>query len=93
MLAAALYWLQGYRLERNSQVIKIRFADVGTLALGDRVTVSGVHRGKVNKLRLTEDGVMVEILVYQDVMLRQDATFTIKNFGVMGERFIAIDPG
>jgi phospholipid/cholesterol/gamma-HCH transport system substrate-binding protein len=42
---------------------------------------------------LTNDGVLVELRVYQDVVLKRDATFTIKNLGVMGERFVAIDPG
>jgi phospholipid/cholesterol/gamma-HCH transport system substrate-binding protein len=93
VLAGSIYWLQGYKLERNSQVISVRFRDVGTLSVGDRITVSGVHRGKVNGLMLTNDGVLVELRVYQDVVLKRDATFTIKNLGVMGERFVAIDPG
>ncbi len=93
ILFGSLYWLQGYKLERNSQLIRVRFDDVGTLSVGDRVTVSGVHKGKVNRLRLTEDGVEVELLIYRDVVLKRDARFVIKNFGLMGERFIAVSPG
>ena len=80
-------------MERNAQRVRVLFDDVGSLSAGDRVTVSGVHKGKVDNLRLTNDGVLVELLVYQDVELRQDAQFVIKNLGVMGERFIAITPG
>jgi len=93
LVAASLYWLQGYKLEQNSQIILVRFPDVGTLAVGDKVTVSGVHKGKVNRLQLTSTGVLVELRIYQDVILNQDATFTIKNLGVMGERFVAVAPG
>jgi phospholipid/cholesterol/gamma-HCH transport system substrate-binding protein len=93
ILVVSIYWLQGYKLERNSQSIMVRYRDVGTLAVGDKVTVSGVHRGKVNRMTLTENGVLVELLVYEGVVLKQDATFTIKNLGVMGDRFVAIDPG
>ncbi|MBU0984955.1 MAG: MCE family protein [candidate division Zixibacteria bacterium] len=93
VLAVSLYWLQGYKLKYNSQLIMLRFDDVGTLAIGDKVTVSGVHKGKVNKLWLTDQGVLVELQVYQDVVLKRDAVFTIKNLGLMGERFIAISPG
>jgi phospholipid/cholesterol/gamma-HCH transport system substrate-binding protein len=93
ILGGSLYWLQGYKLERNAQTITVRFDDVGTLAVGDRVTVSGVHKGKVNGLTLTEDGVEVELLIYRDVVLKRDATFVIKNLGLMGERFIAVWPG
>ena len=62
-----MYWLQGYKLERNAQLIKVRFDDVGTLAAGDKVNVSGVHRGKVNRLTLGEYGVEVELLIYRDL--------------------------
>ncbi len=93
ILFGSLYWLQGYKLERNSQLVRVRFDDVGTLAVGDMVTVSGVHRGKVNRLTLTEGGVNVELLIYRDVILKRDAQFAIKNMGVMGERFIAVSPG
>ena len=93
LLFGSLYWLQGYKLERNAQHVTVRFRDVGTLAVGDRVTVSGVHRGKVKDLRLTSDGVLVELLLYRDVVLKRDASIVIKNLGLMGERFIAISPG
>jgi len=93
LLFGSLYWLQGYKLERNAQKITVRFSDVGTLAVGDKVTVSGVHRGRVNRLELTESGVLVDILLYKDVVLKDDARIVIKNLGLMGERFIAISPG
>ena len=93
ILIASLYWLQGYKLERNSQRVVVLFDDVGTLAVGDRVTVSGVRQGKVNNLRLTAQGVEVELLLFQDVVLKRDAQVVIKNLGLMGERFVAIAPG
>ena len=93
ILMGSLYWLQGYKLERNARLVRVKFIDVGSLSEGDRVTVSGVLKGKVNRLTLTEGGVLVELLIYQDVILKRDATITIKNLGLMGERFIAIAPG
>jgi len=93
ILSGSLYWLQGYKLERNAQIITVRFDDVGTLATGDKVTVSGVRRGRVRDLTLTDQGVEVKLLLYKDVVLRKDARFVIKNMGLMGERFIAITQG
>ena len=93
LVAGSIYWLQGYKLQRNAQMIMVRFDDVGTLAVGDKVTVAGVRKGKVNDLRLTESGVLVQLQLYRDVVLKGDATFTIKNLGLMGERFVAISPG
>lgn len=93
LVGVSLYWLQGYKLERNAQRIRVLYDDVGTLSVGDKVTVSGVYKGKVNRLELTGNGVLVELLLYRDVVLKKDARFVIKNMGVMGERFIAISPG
>ncbi len=93
ILVVSLYWLQGYKLERNAQRVVVLFDDVGTLDVGDRVTVSGVPKGKVNNLHLTDLGVEVELLLFQDVVLKRDARIVIKNLGLMGERFIAIAPG
>ena len=93
LVGTSIYWLQGYKLERNSQIVTVRFDDAGTLAIGDQVTVSGILKGKVQKLELSDNGVTVELRIWKDVVLKKDATFTIKNMGVMGERFIAVWPG
>lgn len=93
VLGGSLYWLQGYKLESNAYLVRVHFEDVGTLSVGDKVAVSGVHKGKVNAMSLADKGVVVEMLIYQDVVLRSNATFRIRNMGVMGERYIAIDPG
>ncbi len=93
ILVGSLYWLQGYRLKTNMLSVQAVFRDVGTLAVGDKVTVSGVHKGKVSELRLSQRGVEVEMLLAKDVVLNRDARFVIKNMGLMGERFIAITPG
>ena len=93
ILVGSLYWLQGYRLARNSQLIKVQFSDVGTLSVGDKVTVSGVNMGKVESFKLDSSGVIVDLRISRKVHLDNNAKFTIKNMGVMGERFIAISPG
>jgi len=93
ILVVSLYWLQGFQVKRDARTAMVKFEDVGTLSIGDRVTVSGVRKGKVNGLQLVEGGVLVELQIYRDVDLRRDATFTIRNLGLMGERFVAISPG
>lgn len=93
MVVVSLYWLQGMRLQQNTRTLQVRFNDVGTLSVGDKVTVSGVHKGKVDDLQLTSDGVMVKLRLERGVVLKQDAEIVIKNQGLMGERFVAIDPG
>lgn len=93
IVVVSLYWLEGMRLSQNIRSLQVKFNDVGTLAIGDRVTVSGVHKGKVDDLQLTPYGVRVELHLERDVKLWQDAEIVIKNQGLMGERFVAINPG
>lgn len=93
ILVGSLYWLRDYQLERNSRIVKVLFKNVGTLAVGDKVNVSGVRKGKVDDIRLTDDGVEVDLFLAKDVHLRKDTRFTIKNLGVMGDRFVAVDQG
>ncbi|MBD3332049.1 MCE family protein [candidate division GN15 bacterium] len=93
IVVVSLYWLEGMRLSQNIRSLQVKFNDVGTLAIGDRVTVSGVHKGKVDDLQLTPYGVLVELHLERDVKLWQDAEIVIKNQGLMGERFVAIKPG
>ena len=93
ILAGSLYWLQGFRLQRDTQVVEVIFDDVGMLKVGNIVTVSGMFKGKVNRMDLTEQGVVVEFLLAGDVILKEDAQFIIRNYGLMGERFVAVFPG
>lgn len=93
VIAGSLFWLQGYKLGQNAQKITVFFEDVGALSVGDDVTVSGVRSGKVDDMTLTAHGVDVLLLMDKNVRLSKDASFSIRNMGVMGERFIAVIPG
>jgi len=93
ILGGSIYWLRDYQLERNSRTVNVFFENVGTLAVGDRVHISGVRRGKVDNIRLVEGGVEVTLLLALDVPLRKDTRFVIKNLGLMGERFVAVNLG
>lgn len=90
---AGIVWLKGYRFRQQFEPIKLTFKDIGALSEGDPVAVSGVRAGKVDKIRLEGGRVVVTTLVDESVFLAKDATFTVKNIGLMGERFVAVDPG
>jgi phospholipid/cholesterol/gamma-HCH transport system substrate-binding protein len=69
------------------------FEEVGSLAKGDPVMVSGIRMGKVVDLGLTREGVEVVLTISNQVVLKKDARFTVKNIGLMGERFVAVSAG
>ena len=93
ILVAMIFWIQGYRFGQEYRPVKTIFGEVGSLAKGDPVMVSGIRMGKVKDLALHESGVLVTLTISKEVSLKEDARFTIKNIGLMGERFVAVMPG
>jgi phospholipid/cholesterol/gamma-HCH transport system substrate-binding protein len=93
ILVGAIVWIQGYRFGQKNYDVSVTFEEVGSLAKGDPVMVSGIRMGKVVDLNLTEQGVEVLLTLSNEVTLRKDARFTVKNIGLMGERFIAVSAG
>ncbi len=89
----AIVWIQGYRLRQDTYTLHVVFDEVGSLSEGDPVMVAGIRKGKVTNLQLVKGGVEATIILGNDVKLKKDATITVKNIGLMGERFIAIRQG
>jgi phospholipid/cholesterol/gamma-HCH transport system substrate-binding protein len=90
---AGLLWIKGYRYGRHYYTVSVLFPDVGNLETGDPVSVNGVRRGKVEAIKLYEGQVLVTVTLGNDVILKSDAEFAVKNIGLMGERFIDVRPG
>jgi phospholipid/cholesterol/gamma-HCH transport system substrate-binding protein len=93
ILIAGLLWIKGYRFGHRFYTTQIIFSDIGTLEKGDPVLVTGVNRGKVKAVELYHGQVLVTVNLSDDVVLKTDAEFAVKNIGLMGERFVEVRPG
>lgn len=93
MSFSGIIWIKGYKFSQQFNTVKIRFPDVGTLRTGDPLAVSGVAMGKVKVIDLVSGKVVVTCSIDETVFLGEDATFTVKNVGLMGERFVAVYAG
>jgi phospholipid/cholesterol/gamma-HCH transport system substrate-binding protein len=93
IFVTTIVWVQGYRFSKDNFEVRVVFDEVGSLANGDPVMVSGIRKGKVRDLKLVEEGVEVLLVLSNDVILKKDARITVKNIGLMGERFIAVKQG
>lgn len=93
IFVGTLLWIQGYRYGQTNVEVYALFDEVGSLSKGDPIMVSGLRKGKVRQLKLTDDGVLVEFTISSDVVLKEDVQATVKNIGLMGERFLSINPG
>jgi phospholipid/cholesterol/gamma-HCH transport system substrate-binding protein len=90
-LSWGIVWVKGYRYGQQMAGYKVYFSNVGALAAGDPVAVNGVTKGKITRLDLDRGKVLVSF--DRTIDLQSDATFTVKNIGLMGERYIEISPG
>jgi phospholipid/cholesterol/gamma-HCH transport system substrate-binding protein len=93
IFVGTIIWIQGYRFGQVNYRVRVIFNEVGSLEKGDPLMVSGIRMGKVADLDLVEGGVEVLLTLGNEVILKKDAKFTVKNIGLMGERFVAVDPG
>jgi len=93
ILIFGLIWVKGIRFDQTRYRYSVIFPNVGALEVGDPVSVSGVPKGKVEKIELYQGDVLVTFNLTTDVILKKDAKFTIMNVGLMGERFIAVQTG
>ncbi|MEE9443740.1 MAG: MlaD family protein [candidate division Zixibacteria bacterium] len=89
----AIWLARGYRYGQDYYPVSVVFPEVGALATGDPVAVSGVTKGKIKKISLYEGQVLTVLDMATDVQLKEDATFIVKNIGLMGERFISAKTG
>ncbi len=96
---AALAWLAikiggGALVGGDTVLVRARFNNLGGLAPGASVLVSGVSVGKVEKVELDERYAAIATLrVRRDLALPADTMASIRSSGLIGEKFIALSPG
>ena len=96
VLAALLIWkIEGLRFGGvGQQKISVEFKDVAGLDAKSAVRLAGVRVGRVGKIRLGKDGqAIVDLEVDKDVDLRQGASASIANLGLLGDKYVELIPG
>ena len=84
-------WLKEFQIQRSVRVWHVVFPQTGGLGPSDEVQVNGIKKGSVQAMRLTGDGVLVDLALASDVVLTRDSRVTIRNIGLMGEKVIGVD--
>lgn len=93
ILVIGIILVKGIKFNQTKYSYSVIFPNVGTLKVGDPVSVSGVEKGKVKRIDLYRGDVLVTLNLESDVVLKNDAKFTVKNIGLMGERFVDVRTG
>lgn len=73
--------------------VSVYFDNVEGLDEGGTVQISGVTVGRVKDISLQGNRAMVILEIGEDIVLKKDAIATIKTKGVLGEKFVELDPG
>lgn len=82
-------------LGSDETIVEARFSNVGGLNKGSNVMIAGVKVGVVGDIYLdTENMVaMVQLKLQQEIKLYDDAIASIKTNGLIGDKYVALDPG
>jgi phospholipid/cholesterol/gamma-HCH transport system substrate-binding protein len=79
---------------RTTRELKAVFDDVAGLDKESAVRIAGVRKGHVKDITVRPDGqAVVTLEVDDDVPLHQNASAKIANLGLLGEKYVELDPG
>jgi phospholipid/cholesterol/gamma-HCH transport system substrate-binding protein len=79
----------------DTYVLNARFATVSGLKIGSPVEIYGIQVGRVDKLNIDPQKQLawVELEIRNGIKVYDDGSASIKTAGLIGDRFIKVDPG
>jgi len=79
----------------NSYSLVAKFTTVTGLRIGSTVNILGIHVGRVEKIKMDQENqkAVVEIRIKKDIKVYDDAIASIKTEGLIGDKYLNIDPG
>jgi phospholipid/cholesterol/gamma-HCH transport system substrate-binding protein len=86
-------WFRDWFVGNRYSLIRVQFADASNIERGNPVTIFGVKRGRVERIELSANGVLLSLLVDLDFPLSNDTRFVITESNLMGSRQVDIIPG
>lgn len=79
---------------KTTRIVKAVFDDVAGLDDESAVRIAGVRKGHVTDIKVQPDGkAIVTMQVDDDVPLHTNAQAKVANLGLLGEKYIELDPG
>lgn len=79
----------------DSYSLIAKFSSVSGLRKGNPVNILGIEVGRVERITMDQDNqkAVVEIKVKNDIKIYDDAIASIKTEGLIGDKYLNIDPG
>ncbi|MGA1796397.1 MAG: MlaD family protein [bacterium] len=73
--------------------LKVSFSTVAGLDPKARVKVSGVDAGYIKEIALVDERPELTLWIREGIRIRENAIARIRSLGLMGEKYVEIDPG
>lgn len=72
-----------------------RFASVSGLRVGNPVEINGIEVGRVEQMNIDQEKqiAVVELKIRKDIKVYDDAGASIRTAGLIGDKFVKIEPG
>ena len=79
----------------DSYSLFARFTSVSGLRTGSAIQMLGIEIGRVDKLTMDQENQMavVEFRINKGIKIYDDAIASIRTEGLIGDRYVSIDPG
>ncbi len=79
----------------NSYPLFARFTSVSGLRVGSSIEMLGIEIGRVEKLTMDQEEqvAVVKFRIQKGIKIYNDAIASIKTEGLIGDRYVSIDPG
>ncbi len=78
---------------KSEKVYYAYFNEAPGLSIGADVSIKGIKAGKVENITLENGKVKIKIGLTKDIYLYKDAKVSIRTLGLMGDKYVYIDPG
>jgi len=82
-------------ISNNSYPLFASFTSVTGLRVGSPVEILGIEVGRVERLTMDQDNqkAVVEMRIQKDIKVYDDAIAAVKTEGLIGDKYLSIDPG
>ncbi len=80
------------RVVGGQYVVSADFAESGGIFVGSEVSYRGVQVGRVERLRLGRDGVIVDAKIQRGVEIPKDTIAVVENRSAVGEQYLDFQP-
>ena len=80
-------------LGQKGYAVTADFPSTGGLKVGAAVEIAGVDVGRVEAITLADYQARVRMVIHSGVRIQEDSIASIKTKGLIGEKYVRINPG